>query len=191
MKNSKAFLLLALVTVLIIAVSACAVIPSQSSESGYNGTTVIATVKEIDGDRLTLSIQTNVSYTPLGSAVSYATFNGSFDGIFYGSYDYSFVTMSVQGNASPSYSYVYDFSGMSLATNLSVQYSSPVVTLKTFTVAPEMLAGISVGDIVDVTFDENENVIKIEKRTVISSTADGGDGETDASQATAQKESEK
>ena len=165
MKNSKTFLLLALVTALVIAVSACAVIPSQTSAAGYNGKTVIATVNAIDGDKLTLSIQS----APSGfGADIFQSFNGSFA--------YTYTTMSVQSNASaPSYSYEFNFSDISFATNFSnfsYNYYAPTVTLKTLTVAPEMLVGISVGDIVDVTFDANENVIKIEKRVSHSNHGD-------------------
>ena len=185
MKSSKTLLLLTLVTVLIIAVSACAVIPSQTNGSGYNGTTIIATVKEIDGDKLTLSIQS----APSGfGADIFQSFNGSFA--------YTYITMSVQSNASvPSYSYEFNFSDISFATNFSnfsYNYYAPTVTLKTFTVAPEMLVGISVGDIVDVTFDANDNVLKIEKRTAISSTADQyGGTEADADKVPDKKENEK
>ncbi len=184
MKNSKTLLLLVFVTVLVIAISACAVIPSQTSGAGYNGTTVIATVHEIDGDKLTLGIQSNVNSFTFGSGMSFATFNGTFD--------YSFMTMSVQNPTSTfSHSYEYNFSEMSLSTNVSVHYFMPAIMLKTFTVAPEMLDGISVGDVVDVTFDENENVIKIEKRVSQAITADKDGKSTSASTAAPAKENEK
>jgi hypothetical protein len=190
MKSSKTLLLLTLVTVLIIAVSACAVIPSQTNEAGNTGKTVTATVKEINGNRLTISMQADKIYTPVYSGMSYATFNGNFNDIF--SYNYSYITMSAQVPGNPSYSYNFDFSGMAIITNVSFQYASPTTTLKTVTVIPEMLVGISVGDIVDVTFDANDNVLKIEKRTAISSTADQyGGTEADADKVPDKKENEK
>lgn len=181
MKNSKSFFLLIVVTILIIAVSACAVIPSQTGGSNYNGTTVIATVYEIDGDKLTLGIQQNNIYYTVSS-----NYGGSLN-------YYTFSTMSVQDpSATISRTYEYDFTDMSLSTNMSVYHEMPMILLKTFTAAPEMLEGISVHDVVEVTFDENENVIRIKKRASQAITAEkDGKSTVNSTAAQPQKPSEK
>ena len=151
MKNSKTFLVLTVALFLVFAVSACTAAPSQNSgEITYKNHTVSATITAREGDNLTLSVTPSLSYVAGGSGMSLATVtnNGA---------------IQIQGT-NVQYTFVFTDSDIAFDDENSIQYVFSGTQTKTVTAAPEMLKGFAVGDKVRVTFDENENVSKIEKR---------------------------
>ena len=158
MKHSKVFLLILIITVLALAVSACAEGAPGSGGSpeapSYKGKRVPATIFSVDGENVVFMISSssvNISISTLQShvGVTFQTDASVPDGITYETKEYH----GTVGNIGDNMSFV-------AAYNVEVK------------VSPELLSGFAVGDSVYVTFDEEGNVTKIEERTVSSSGKD-------------------
>ena len=160
MRNSKILILLSLVIAIVVIAVACS--PANNGKAPYKNQTVQAKILEINGTELLVSVTSmtaqlgnvagNVQIKPNVDAnytLQYATgdfnFNyitGSFSTIHFGS--------GVQGMQTQVYSYVFN----------SVAPQEITITVK-----PEMLAGLDIGNTVNITFDSNGSVTKIEKVT--------------------------
>ena len=187
MKYSKIFLLVLFTVLLALAVSACV---SSSGGSELAGKTLPATITSIDGNKVTLSVTyTSGTFNTIQQNVSMQTGTKENESILQGSVQYNSYTQNVtfpnfasaQGAASAQSYATIQLLG-SIGSGIS--FHTKIVTT---TVGDEMLAELAVGDSVYVTFDENENVIKIEKResTEGDENADeGGASTTDSTKST-------
>ncbi len=158
MKHSKTFLLILIITVLALAVSACADGTNGSgggNTPSYIGKRVSANIFSVDGENVVFTILpsgVNISIrTIVGTAETVSSVTG---GITYETKEY----LGTIGGTGNNLSFI-------AAYNVEV------------TVAPELLAGFAVGDSVYVTFDEEGNVTKIEEREVSSADKDKDKGD--------------
>jgi predicted small secreted protein len=174
MKHSKVFLLILIITVLALAVSACNMGTGGGNDISLKGQRVAATISSMDeSGNVEFSVMTATLSNGDGSFAGnaqFGTLSGSGAAFTVGS---NIVIRTVSGSAAVSFdgSAQYEtkvFYASAQVSGIKLQYVKA-------TVAPELLEGFAVGDSVYVTFDNDGNVTKIEKREVITNGKDDKD----------------